>query len=97
MDNFNGSMIEQLDFSRNKLVSEDIKSVCELIKCKPKHLRIINLRDNLIREEAGDDLVNALKGNHNIIKLCLDINPVKHVIFKEIEHITKRNLENMKE
>ena len=67
------------------MVSEDINQICVLIKHKPKHLRVINLRDNLIREDAGDDLVNALKLNDNIIRLCLDINPVKYVIFKEIE------------
>lgn len=97
MDNHIGSTIRHIDLSRNKLLSEHITSICELIRYKPKHLQIINLRDNLIREDIGEALVNALKVNDNIVKLCLDINPIKHVIFKEIEQITKRNLENMKE
>lgn len=59
-------------------MSEDVKAVCNLIKFKSKYLRIIMLRDNLIRDDVGDELLSALKYNPNIIKLNLDINPLKY-------------------
>ena len=58
---------------------------------------ILNLRDNIIRDKAADELINALKSNTHIIRLSLDLNPVKHVVLIEIEALTKRNQNDMKE
>ena len=55
--------------SRNKLESESIRGIVSLIKSNLKSLQVINLRDNLIRDEIGDDLVNAVKSNQFLIKL----------------------------
>jgi hypothetical protein len=57
---------------------------------------VLNLRDNIIRDKGADELINALKTNTNIIRLSLELNPVKHVIFKEIEALTKRNQNDLK-
>lgn len=58
---------------------------------------MLNLRDNIIRDEAANQIVNALSLNSNIVRLNFDLNPVKHVIFKDIETLTTRNQNNIKE
>ena len=58
---------------------------------------MINLRDNLLRDKIGDEIVNALKINTNLVRVMLELNPVKHAILKEVGYYTKRNWENLKE
>jgi hypothetical protein len=96
-DNPIGSKINELDLSRNKLNGSDLKALLELIKKNGKYFKILNLRDNLLRDQMCEEIVNALKFNTYIVKCNLDLNPVKHVVLKEIETLTKRNLESLKE
>ena len=45
----------------------------------------------MIRDEGCDNVINALKTNKNLKRLIMDLNPVKHIIIKEIESLTQRN------
>lgn len=68
-----------------------------MIRKDIKSFKILNLKDNLIKDETADNIINCLKTNTNIIKLKLKLNPVKYAILKEVSTICKRNLENIKE
>ena len=54
------SAIVELDVSSNKISLDKYKRFCALIKTTKK-LQTISIRDNLIREEAGDEILLALK------------------------------------
>lgn len=60
-------------------------------------MTMINIRDNLIRDEAADAIKFALKTNLTIMKFQIDMNPIKHATFKEIEGSVKRNVARYKE
>ena len=74
----------------------DSRPICEFIR-KKKNLRVLNLRDNLIRDQAGEDFVFAIKENLTLTKFQIDMNPIKHSIFLEIEKVSKRNQTSLKE
>ena len=80
------------------LQSDDIimGGIPQLIKANSK-LLVLNLRDNMIRDIAADQIVKALSFNSNIVKLPFDLNPVKHAVFIDIDTITTRNQINSKE
>lgn len=52
----NGSSLKVLDLSRNKLESEDIVDLCELITFN-SCIEEINLKDNMILDEMGVNIV----------------------------------------
>lgn len=60
-------------------------------------MTMINIRDNLIRDEAADAIKFALKTNLTIMKFQIDMNPIKHATVKEIEGSVKRNVARYKE
>jgi hypothetical protein len=68
-----------------------------LIKANSLCLLMLNLRDNIIRDDGANQIVNALTLNNNIIKLNFDLNPVKHAVFKDIETLTTKNQNKIKE
>jgi hypothetical protein len=53
-------------------------------------LKVINLRDNLIRNEGAQGIYDALKeGKNNVVeKIILDLNPIKQSIIENIEEWT---------
>ena len=92
-----GSGLRELDISKNKLTGEDVSGVIELIRENVPNLRVINLKDNFLRDQTGEEIVNALKGNVHLTRVLLELNPLKHYLLKEVESFGKRNLENKKE
>jgi hypothetical protein len=64
---------------------------------KDCHLSSLNIRDNLIREEAAEAIKFAMRENTTILRLQIDMNPIKHATIKEIEGSVKRNLTRYKE
>lgn len=69
---------------------EDPRAMCEFIK-STKSLRVLNLRDNLLRDRAGEEIAMALKQNLCITRCYVELNPLKHSIVLEVEKATKRN------
>ena len=72
------------------------KPICEYLR-NAKNLKVLNMRDNLIRDEAGEAFMIALKGNLTLTKFQIDMNPIKHSIYLEIDKINKRNQATLKE
>ena len=94
------SPITEIDFSKNGielLDSKVISKLCKLMTETQTKLGSINLRDNLIRDEAADLISIALKQNLTIVKFLIDMNPVKHSIVKEMEQSVKRNVTMLKD
>jgi hypothetical protein len=94
------SPITEIDFSKNGielLDSKVISKLCKLMTETQTKLGSINLRDNLIRDEAADLISIALKQNLTIVKFHIDMNPVKHSIVKEMEQSVKRNVTMLKD
>ena len=94
------SPITEIDFSKNGielLDSKVISKLCKLMTETQTKLGSINLRDNLIRDEAADLISIALKQNLTIVKFLIDMNPVKHSIVKEMEQSVKRNITMLKD
>ena len=53
--------LKELDLSKNNLADGDCSWLIELIKKNLPNLRVLVLRDNLLREAFGDEIVNAMK------------------------------------
>ena len=51
----------------------------------------------MIRDDPADAISVALKTNLSLLKLQIDMNPIKHVTSKEMEQSVKRNVQRYKE
>ena len=71
--------------------------LCKILTAPEAKMTMINIRDNLIRDEAADAIKFALKTNLTIMKFQIDMNPIKHATVKEIEGAVKRNVARYKE
>ena len=61
------------------------------------NLQALNLRDNLIRDDPADAICVAFKTNVNLMRLQIDMNPIKHATIKDMEQQVKRNIQRHKE
>ena len=60
-------------------------------------LKILNFYDNQIQNEAGIQLIESLRNNHNIVGLKLRYNRMQLRILEEINRLVKlNNEENIK-
>jgi len=55
-------------------------------------LRTLSLRDNFIKQNAADQIKEALKVNRTITKIHLDYNPIKQRCVEQIDILCKRNV-----
>ena len=62
-----------------------------MIKSSLCTLKVLNLRDNFIKQTAAEQILDALKTNKSIVKIHMDYNPIKQQIIVEIDELCKRN------
>ena len=84
------SKLREVDFSKNQMTTETIMPFVELFERNVK-LRTINLRHNVITDEGGTQIVQAIINNEFITKLLIDMNPIRHSIIVDIEKHTNKN------
>ena len=63
--------IEELDLSKNEIELKNIDArgtLCKILSEKISRLGMLNLRDNLIRDEPADAICLALKQNLSIMR-----------------------------
>lgn len=92
--------IVELDISKNEVALNTASSralLCKILTSPDAHMTWLSIRDNLIRDEAADQIRLALQGNLTIMKFQIDMNPIKHATIKEIEGVVKRNVQRYKE
>lgn len=92
--------IEELDISKNEIELKNIDAratFCKILSEKMSRVTLLNMRDNLIRDEAAEAISLALKQNLSIMRFQIDMNPIKMVTLKEIELSIKRNIARFKE
>ena len=94
IENKNALCLKELDLSKCVLESEHLgDEFLRMIKSEYTTLKVINMRDNLIKHEMAEKILEALKINKRITKINLDYNPIKHNLLEQIDHICKRNLQ----
>jgi hypothetical protein len=89
-----------LDFSKNGIELTDLKvkgRLCKILSEPSSKIQNLSLRDNLIRDDAADAISMALRSNLSIMKLQIDMNPIKIATLKEMEISVKRNIVRYKE
>jgi hypothetical protein len=89
-----------LDFSKNGIELTDPKlkgKLCKILSEASSKIQNLSLRDNLIRDDAADAISMALRSNLSIMKLQIDMNPIKIATLKEMEISVKRNIVRHKE
>ncbi len=89
-----------LDFSKNSIELTDLKvkgRLCKILSEPSSKIQNLSLRDNLIRDDAADAISMALRSNLSIMKLQIDMNPIKIATLKEMEISVKRNIVRYKE
>ena len=78
VENKKALSIKELDLSKCQIESEHITPEFEdMIKSKFCSLRVLSLRDNFIKQVAGEQILEALKTNKTIVKVHMDYNPMK--------------------
>jgi len=96
----NVAPIVELDISKNEIALNTASSmalICKILTASEAKMTMINIRDNLIRDEAADAIKFALQTNLTVMKFQIDMNPIKHATIKEIEASVKRNIARYKE
>ena len=83
--------MQELDVSRCSLDLSDLEcsSLFEYLKTSPT-LQTLNMRDNLVRDEAALGLLDAMKSNP-CLRLALDLNPVKYALLVQLEELNKEH------
>ena len=90
--NKKGLCLKSLDVSKCDIIDEHITAeFVEMLSSPFTTLKILNLRENLIRYEGSEKILAALEDNKNIIKMPMDFNPIKREVADAIEKICKRN------
>lgn len=75
--------IRDLDLSKCHIESEHITlEVLTMISNKDCTLKVLSLRDNFIKQQAGEQISEAMKHNRSIVKLAIDYNPIKQNLCK---------------
>jgi Ran GTPase-activating protein (RanGAP) involved in mRNA processing and transport len=70
--------IKELDLSKCQLECEHLtQDFFDMIRAPYTTLKVLSLRDNLIRCKGSEQLKDALKFNKTITKIFLDYNPIK--------------------
>lgn len=92
--------ITELEISKNDIELKDLETratLCKLLSEPYSKLQALSMRDNLIRDEAAEALGSALKSNLSIMKLQMDLNPIKIDVLNELYFSVKRNVASHKE
>jgi hypothetical protein len=89
-DDSKSCQLRELDLSHCELDKKSIDALSTLLRSTYK-LRILNLRDNMIHDEEGQSLFTSMLTNSYLTKLNMELNPIKHSLFREFETITKQN------
>ena len=90
LDNQEGSRLIDIDLQRNRMTSETVEPFVDLFEQNLK-IRSLNLRHNVITDEGGQLLAQAVVNNEFITKLICDMNPIRHSILADIEQHTRQN------
>ena len=92
MHNTNALCLKELDMSKTQIDSDHITpSFYQMLKSDFCTLKVLNLRDNFIKQTEAEHIVHALKLNKTLIKMNFELNPVKQSIIDEIEKVVSRN------
>ena len=100
LSQFQTCPLTDLDFSKNSIELTDLKvkgRLCKILSEPSSKIQNLSLRDNLIRDDAADAISMALRSNLSIMKLQIDMNPIKIATLKEMEISVKRNIVRYKE
>ena len=54
-------------------------------------LKVLNLRDNFIKQSEGEHMVACMKVNKAMLRFDLALNPVKASVLEDMEKLCKRN------
>eukprot|EP00347_Sterkiella_histriomuscorum_P014464 403360768 len=106
----NSKSLNQLQNSENHAFSNNLQkqqqynklfqSFCQFIK-NNKTVRTLNLKDNMIRDQAAQQVLDCFKSNlkaiannskANRIRIQFEMNPCNHNIMKEFERLNKLNM-----
>ena len=84
--------LKELDLSKCLIEEQHITvEFEEMIKSSLCTLKVLNLRDNFIKQTAAEQILDALKTNKSIVKIHMDYNPIKQQMIVEIDELCKRN------
>jgi len=96
LENTEGSMLSELDLSKNRITSDGVTPFISLFEQNFK-IRTINLRHNVVTDEGAQLLSQAIVNNAYITRLQLDMNPFRHSILIDLEKHTNANLAKVNE
>lgn len=94
LENTEGSVLSELDVSKNRITSDCIAPFVDLFEQNFK-IRTINLRHNVVTDEGAQLLVQAIGNNEYITKLQLDMNPLRISLLNDLEKHTSANLQKV--
>ena len=90
MENLEGSKLIDIDLQKNQMTSETVEPFAKLFEENFK-IRTLNLRHNVISDEGGLLLSQALVNNEFITRILIDMNPMRHSIIADMEQHSAQN------
>ena len=92
LENKKALTIKVLDLSKCNIECGHItREFIDMIKSPFTTIKFLSLRDNFLKNRAGEAIKDALKENKTITKMPLDYNPIKAQCVKQIATLCKRN------
>ena len=90
LENLEASKLIDIDLQKNQMTSETIGPFAELFEQNFK-IRTLNLRHNVISDEGGLLLSQALVNNEFITRILIDMNPMRHSMIADMEQHSAQN------
>ena len=90
LENLEASSLIDIDLQKNQMTSETVEPFAELFEQNFK-IRTLNLRHNVITDEGGLLLSQALINNEFITRILIDMNPMRHSIIADMEQHSAQN------
>ena len=84
------NFLSEINLHRCGLTNESAKHIAAIINQKYK-LRSINLSNNGITDEGARDILAAIQVNPYLVKIRIDLNPIRTHLLREIENIANQN------
>ena len=90
LENLEASKLIDIDLQKNQMTSETVEPFAELFEQNFK-IRTLNLRHNVITDEGGLLLSQALVNNEFITRILIDMNPMRHSMIADMEQHCAQN------
>ena len=90
LENLECSKLIDIDLQKNQMTSDTVEPFAELFEQNFK-IRTLNLRHNVITDEGGLLLSQALINNEFITRILIDMNPIRHSIIADMEQHSAQN------